>query len=65
MNVQSPDVFDLFAEIYSREKQEELSLQEYLLGCREDPTMYASAPERMIAAIGESTLVDTSSDELW
>jgi len=63
MNVHSPDVFDLFAEIYSREKQEELSLQEYLLGCREDPTMYASAPERMIAAIGEATLIDTSSDE--
>ncbi len=63
MNVHSPDVFDLFAEIYNREKQEELSLQEYLLGCREDPTMYASAPERMIAAIGEAKLIDTSSDE--
>ena len=63
MNVQSPDVFDLFAEIYSREKQEELSLQEYLLGCREDPDMYASAPERMIAAIGEPKLIDTSADE--
>jgi serine protein kinase len=63
MNVQSPDVFDLFAEIYSREKQEELSLQEYLLGCREDPDMYASAPERMIAAIGEPKLIDTSNDE--
>ena len=49
MNVQSPDIFDLFSEIYSREKHEEMSLQEYLLGCREDPSMFASAPERMIA----------------
>ena len=63
MNVHSPDVFDLFAEIYSREKHEELSLQEYLLGCREDPAMYASAAERMIAAIGEADLIDTSADE--
>ena len=63
MNVHSPDVFDLFAEIYSREKHEELSLQEYLLGCRENPAMYASAPERMIAAIGEPKLIDTSADE--
>ncbi len=57
------DVFNLFAEIYSREKQEEMSLQEYLLACRDEPSMYASAPERMMAAIGEPSLVDTSSDE--
>ena len=63
MNVQSPDIFDLFSEIYSREKQEEMSLQEYLLGCREDPSMFASAPERMIAAIGEPKMIDTSQDE--
>ena len=63
MNVHSPDVFDLFSEIYAREKQEEMSLQEYLLGCREDPSMFATAPERMIAAIGEPKLVDTSEDE--
>ena len=57
------DVFNLFAEIYSREKQEEISLQEYLLACRDDPSMYASAPERMMTAIGEPRLVDTSADE--
>ena len=57
------DVFNLFAEIYSREKQEEISLQEYLLACRDDASMYASAPERMMTAIGEPRLVDTSADE--
>ena len=57
------DVFDLFSEVYSREKQEDLSLQDYLLGCRENPTLYASAAERMIKAIGEPDLIDTSNDQ--
>ena len=57
------DVFDLFSEVYSREKQEDLSLQDYLLGCRENPALYASAAERMIKAIGEPELVDTSNDQ--
>ena len=56
------DVFDLFSEIYSREKHEEMSLQEYLLGCRDNPLMHASAAERMVAAIGEPEVVDTSMD---
>ena len=57
------DVFDLFSEIYTNAAQEEMSLQQYLLACREDKSMYASAPERMVAAIGEPKLVDTSKDE--
>lgn len=63
MNVHSPDVFTLFSEIYSREKHDEMTLQEYLLGCREDPSMFATAPERMVAAIGEPQMIDTSKDE--
>ncbi|TGQ67399.1 PrkA family serine protein kinase [Mesorhizobium sp. M00.F.Ca.ET.186.01.1.1] len=57
------DVFDLFSEIYSNATEEETSLQQYLLACREDKSMYASAPERMVEAIGEPNLVDTSKDE--
>ncbi|KAA3446988.1 PrkA family serine protein kinase [Mesorhizobium sp. SARCC-RB16n] len=57
------DVFDLFSEIYANAAQEETSLQQYLLACREDKSMYASAPERMVEAIGEPDLVDTSKDE--
>ncbi len=57
------DVFDLFSRIYKNAAQEEMSLQQYLLACREDKSMYASAPERMVAAIGEPKLVDTSKDE--
>ena len=57
------DVFDLFSEIYSSAAQEEISLQEYLLACRDDKSMYATAQERMVDAIGEPILVDTSADE--
>src|SRR3990170_2026488 len=56
------DVFEAYAEHYKREKQQKMSLQEYLLACRDDPSMYASAAERMIAAIGEPEIVDTSTD---
>ena len=57
------DVFDAFAEGYQREKQEEMSLQDYLLACRDDPAMCASIAERMIDAIGEPELIDTSTDQ--
>ena len=56
------DVFDLFSEIYGRDLQEEMTLQDYLLGCRDDPLMHAGTAERMISAIGEPELVDTSQD---
>jgi serine protein kinase len=39
-----------------------MSLSEYLEGCRNDPMMYASAPERLLAAIGEPKFIDTSRD---
>ncbi|RWM76080.1 MAG: PrkA family serine protein kinase [Mesorhizobium sp.] len=63
MRENQSDVFDLFSEIYTNAAQEEISIQQYLLACREDKSMYASAPERMVEAIGEPTLVDTSMDE--
>jgi len=57
------EVFDLYSEIYSRDKHDSMSLQDYLLACRDDPTLYASAAERMIAAIGEPEMFDTSHDQ--
>jgi len=57
------EVFDLFSEIYASTAQEEMSLQDYLLACRDDPSMYSTAAERMVAAIGEPTLIDTSTNE--
>ncbi len=63
MSAQTAEVFDIFTELYEREKQEEMSLQDYLLACREDATMYATAAERLISAIGEANLIDTAKDE--
>ena len=57
------EVFDLYSEQYSRGKQEEMSLQDFLLGCRDDPIMHADTAERMIAAIGEPEIIDTSADQ--
>jgi serine protein kinase len=62
MTALASDVFDLFSEIYDRERREDMSLQDYLFACRDDPMMYATAAERMIAAIGEPRMVDTSCD---
>ncbi len=57
------DVFSLQSEVYDRTKVEEITLQDYLLACRDDAGMRATAAERMIAAIGEPELVDTSQDQ--
>jgi serine protein kinase len=48
--------------MYDRERSTEMSLREYLEGCRDDPLRYASAADRMIRAIGEPQFVDTSKD---
>lgn len=57
------EIFELYAESYSQLKQTQLDLKQYLEGCRNDPMMYASAAERMITAIGDPKIVDTSLDE--
>jgi len=56
-------IFDLYARSYDRHKHAEITIKQYLEGCRNDAMMYASAAERMIAAIGEPQLVDTSKDQ--
>ena len=56
------NIFDLYAQAYESQKQHRMSLREYLEGCRDDPAMYASTAERMLAAIGEPEIVDTAKD---
>jgi serine protein kinase len=51
-----------FKDRYESTREEEYSLEEYLEICKSDPTAYASAAERMLIAIGEPELVDTSRD---
>ena len=55
-------VFERFQERYEATREEEFSLQEYLDLCRQDPAAYATAAERLLLAIGEPQLVDTSRD---
>lgn len=55
-------IFNHYRERYEATQQEEFSLQEYLELCKKDPSAYASAAERMLMAIGEPEMVDTSQD---
>lgn len=55
-------LFDTYRETYAKARDEEMSLVDYLELCREDPLTYASAAERMLAAIGEPEYIDTRND---
>ena len=55
-------IFNQYLNRYVESKEEEYSLQEYLDICKNDPTAYATAAERMLMAIGEPELVDTRQD---
>lgn len=55
-------IFDRFQDRYESTQETELSLQDYLHLCKEDPSVYASPAERMLKAIGEPEMVDTSTD---
>jgi serine protein kinase len=53
----------LKSNIAARIRQPEImSLEDYLIGCKTNPLWYATAAERMVAAIGEPTVFDTSTD---
>ena len=55
-------VFAKYQSRYDEGKEEEYTLQEYLEICKNDPTAYASAAERMLMAIGEPELLNTRND---
>lgn len=55
-------IFDKYVAKYEAAKEEEYSIEEYLKICKKDKMAYASAAERMLAAIGEPKMVDTSKD---
>ncbi|MEA3158131.1 MAG: serine protein kinase, partial [Betaproteobacteria bacterium] len=44
---------------YTAARDEEMSIEAYLDLCKQDPSVYASPAERMLAAIGEAESVDT------
>jgi serine protein kinase len=55
-------IFEHYKSRYESTTQEEMSLTDYLQLCKQDPMAFASASERMLKAIGEPELVDTSRD---
>ena len=57
-----PTLVEGYKAKYSATQDEDMSLEEYLQLCRRDPGAYASAAERMLAAIGDPELVDTRHD---
>ncbi len=58
----SEDIFRSYARSFEQRREAEMSLQDFLTLCRDDPMAYASAHERLLAAIGEPRMVDTSKD---
>ena len=57
------DVVRNFLTRYEQTREEELSLEEYLDLCKSNPLVYATAAERMLAAIGEPEVFDTHQDQ--
>src|SRR5205814_264009 len=55
-------IFGLYSKLYENRRDVELSLEEYLGKCSDDASYYAGAAERMLSAIGEPVMVDTSQD---
>ena len=57
------NIFTRYQARFEAGKEEEMSVQDYLDLCREDPSAYASVAERLLIAIGEPELVDTRHDQ--
>jgi serine protein kinase len=56
------DIFSVYARGYDQHREDEMTLPQFLEACRDEPMMYATATERLLAAIGEPEMVDTSKD---
>jgi serine protein kinase len=57
------DIVRNFLNRYEQSREEELTIEEYLNACKQNPLVYATAAERMLAAIGEPEMYDTHSDQ--
>ncbi len=53
---------DSYKKSYAAKKKEVLSFEDYLKAAQADPSFYSSAAERMLKAIGEPEVIDTSKD---
>src|SRR5258705_1655095 len=55
-------IFGIYSRMYENRREVEYSLEDYLRACWDDPSCYAGAAERLLKAIGEPIMVDTSQD---
>ena len=55
-------IFEHYQQRYEKAREEEYSIQEFLDMCKQDKSCYASAAERLLTAIGEPEMVDTSAN---
>ena len=55
-------IFQHYQARYEENREESYSLQEYLEICKTDPSAYATAAERLLMAIGDAEMLDTSQD---
>ena len=55
-------IFSHYKDRYHTNQEEVMSLNDYLEVCKNDSNAYASAAERMLMAIGEPEIIDTSKD---
>ena len=58
----SDDLFQTYSRRYEARRESEMSLADYLAGCKSEPSYYATAAERLLAAIGEPQVIDTAKD---
>ncbi|MCL1130057.1 PrkA family serine protein kinase [Shewanella sairae] len=55
-------IFEHYQQRYEQKLDEEYSLEDFLQICKQDRSAYASAAERLLMAIGEPEVIDTSKD---
>jgi serine protein kinase len=58
----STDILSRYANSYESRRDAEMSVGEFLEGCRTNPGYYASAAERILEAIGEPVIINTAKD---
>jgi serine protein kinase len=58
--IMSSDLMSEFENKFAVHQPEEMTLTEYLDRCKTDPMCYAFAAQRMVDAIGEPVIIDTS-----
>jgi serine protein kinase len=57
-------IFDHYQQRFEAEQEQEYTIDEFLNLCKEDKSAYASPAERLLQAIGEPEMVDTSQNSV-